>query len=208
MSLVLASAQPWMWDELWLWQAEHVGGVCWEPPGDPPIGGPVVRRPNVPDRAFFVGRPDAEVGRGALIAGVGLHEARSYVFLDDLTTNPAAPGRDRLQAVELVLKAAQQYAVSVGKPICAFTAVPSLYRIARRLGFAARPAGALLVFADRALPLGPPAFTPREEKNRRPPREERRSTGDGEKRPGKEDTVQRKKFRRRDENGDPRARPR
>jgi hypothetical protein len=124
----------------------------WRWSDSPPHEGTVIR-PSEPDRALFVVDSEATVGSLAIIAGLGLHETRAYVFLDDLTTNPQTLGRLRLSAVEHLLRAAQQYAVSVGKPICAFTAVPSLYRIAKRLGFASRPRGALLVFAAPTLPL-------------------------------------------------------
>ena len=159
-----------MWDTLWRWQCEHRGFR----PTDAVANHP---RPPEPDRALFVATADCP------IAGVGLHETRAYVFLDDLTTNPEAPARLRYDAVEHVLRAAQQYAVSVGKPLCAFTSVPSLYRIARRLGFVARPSGALLISAIGALTLEEPPARARAKKKRAaqgPRTQATRSTLDGE----------------------------
>ena len=151
--LALVAARAGSWDELWRWQCLHRGGLGWPAGGEPPRE--LLRlRPLAPDRALFVGATTPGLPN---VCGLGLHETRGYVFLDDLTTNPDVPVRLRLRAVELLLRAAQQYAISVGKPICAFTSVPSLYRIARRLGFVSRPAGALLVFADAAIPLEGPS---------------------------------------------------
>lgn len=145
-----------MWNELWRWQAEHQyenkgEGMRWAR-GDPPPVEVAGTRPVEPDRALFVGW-DGGAPVSSLVCGLGLHETKGYLFLDDLTTNPKAWPKIKYRAVELALTAAQQYAVSVGKPICAFTAFRGLYRIAKRLGFVARPQGALLVFASTALPL-------------------------------------------------------
>jgi hypothetical protein len=177
--LSLVSYQRRMWDELWRWQAARVA---------------TVPRPPEPERALFVADVTwvAGVGGGAaghatgtLAAGIALHETKAYIFLDDLTTNPAAPLRLRHAGATLVLATAKQYCLSVGKPACAFTSYRGLYKIARRLGFEARPSGALLVWSLPHEPF-PGEFEarvvaqPRETKKGGPVAKPARHTVDGE----------------------------